>query len=243
MNTSTIHLNADLLQGVTLRTRAADWSERLQTTGLLLPRPNTMEQAWSPASGVAAIHDNLHALRIAEATLLDIQESSLVNRLPIPDAFWGVIMVALLGIILFANALVAWMGPMAVWGGIAFAMSVALFTVVDRRRQAAEVHAQSKRDAAAQALYNAISDIVERNFVAQLDGIRLINTPDLDRMRALEAALSISDPNVDLLQEIRATIAQTESQLAKLLSNPVNSWSNAGLAIDVRAYERAVDKL
>jgi hypothetical protein len=200
-------------------------------------------EEWSPGRSALEAQDALGRLRIAEAALLEAQDASLARRYPVPDALWGLVMLALLGIILFANSLIAWLGPGAIWGGIAFASAVALFTVVDRRIRAAEIAAETLRQEAAEALLTALSQILDRNFVAATPDGRLVSTPDLDRLRNLEEALSLSDPDVALLGRIRGTILAVEGKLSTLLARPLDSWSDAGLQVDVAAYEREVDAL
>ncbi|MFT4977896.1 MAG: hypothetical protein ACI8S6_003803 [Myxococcota bacterium] len=244
MNAPTIRLSGSILHDLTMSSRAPEWAAQLREVGLLQePPPPDAGSDWSPAEGLRDIQTALGVLRVSEAALLEAQEADPLRNLPIPDAVWGLLMVALLGVILFANALVEWLGSGAIWGGLAFAGSVALFTVVDRRRRAAEVTAQERRDAAASRLHEAVSEVVSRNFVAELGEGRLVSTPDLDKLRVLEAALALSDPGTPLLKKIQKQLSKTEGKLTALLTRTPAGWGSTGLAIDVGAYERAVDAL
>jgi len=242
MQATTTRLSTAIFDDLSPGARATAWDARLREAGLLQDVPPEAT-ADSPPGALRAIQDALGVLRIAEAALVEAQEADPTRNLPLPDVFWGAIMVALLGVILFANALVAWLGSFAIWGGIAFAGAVALFTVIDRRRRAAEVAAQERRDEAAAALFSAVESLVARNFVATLPEGPLVSTPDLDRLRVLEAALALSDPSSPIVSRIRADILSAEARLDALLAAPKQGWQTAGLAIDVDAYEREVDAL
>lgn len=243
MRTPTTRLSTAIFNDLSPQTGARVWAEALREAGLLDDVPPSPGEAWSPAGALKAIQASLGELRIAEAALVEAQEADPLKNLPIPDAVWGLVMLALLGVILFANALVAWLGPAAVWGGLAFAGAVALFTVVDRRRRGAEQAAQQRRDAAADALWAHVEDLVTRNGVALVGERVLVSTPDLDQLRALEAALALSDPDAELLGRIRDQLAAAEAALEGLLAHPTAAWRAAGLEIDVDRYEREVDAL
>ncbi|MEL6347498.1 MAG: hypothetical protein AAFV53_30590 [Myxococcota bacterium] len=240
-------LSQALLQQGSPDEPAAVWTERLQEVGLLTWRPaaasDLAPSVWTPNQGICAVQESLSALRVAEVAVSDAREADPFNAIQVPDAIWWLIGGALLSLILFANQLVEVFGPNVVWAGIAFAAATAMYTVFDRRRRAAEIEAQQALDRARAAFFRAIHGLLSRNFVALHGDQLLVSTPDLDRLRTLEAALSLSDPDAQLLIEIRDHITVIEARIQALRSQPPVAWTDEGLSVDVAALEDAVDAL
>ena len=223
----THHLTADLLAPVE---RIPDWTERLADVGLLAglsPHQDGSPQA--EIKGVQALYEQmLQALEIAEQT----------QTIELPDAVWWLVGGALLVIILFAEVLVATLGPGAIVFGMALAIGTALFTLYDRNRRRADAHVRHLES----QLIERIQGVLERNFVIRVGSAVLVSTPDLDALVLLADATAITDPDAALTERIRSQIAQLQDRVESLIGSP-GDWRRQQLSVDLERIQRQLDAL
>lgn len=223
----THHLTADLLAPVE---RIQDWAARLTASGMLAEISDP--QDGSPLVDIAAIqaqHEQLlQAQEMAEQT----------HTIELPDVVWWLVGGALLGIILFAEALIATFGPGAIVVGMALAIGTALFTLYDRNRRLADARVRHLED----QLRHRIQAVLERNFVIRLGEAVLVSTPDLDALVLLADATTITDPDAELTERITSQIAQLQDRVEALIGAP-GDWRRQDLSVDLEHIQQQLDAL
>ena len=223
----THHLTADLLAPVE---RIQDWSARLADAGLLARI--SAPQDGSPLADIAAVKDQLEQMLQAQ----ELAEQT--HTIELPDAVWWVVGGALLVIILFAEALVATLGPGAIVVGMALAIGTALFTLYDRSRRLADARVRHLED----QLRQRLQVVLARNFVIRLGGAVLVSTPDLDALVLLADATAITDPDAELTERITSLIAQLQDQVERLIGAP-GDWHRQELSVDLDTIQQQLDAL
>ena len=211
------------------------WAAVLRDQGLLSVQPGPLapDAAWSPAQGLARVQA---ALKDALAADVAAQADAPTE---LPVAVWALVAGLLLVLILFAPLVVAVLGPGAIWGGLVFAVLVALFTVVDRRRRAAGQAARAARA----VLRAALEDLTARTFVAVVDGTRLVCVPELEQARTLLEALILSDPDAPVRAALQQAVEAAEARLLVLRESPEAPWTDRGLRLDLPHWSDAIDQI
>lgn len=223
----THHLTADLLEPVD---RTQDWTERLAAVGLLAELSPPQDD--SPQADIASI-------QAQHAQVLQAQEmAEQTHTIELPDVVWWLVGGALLGIILFAEVLVATLGPGAIVVGMALAIATALFTLYDRNRRRADAHVRYLED----QLRHRIQQLLERNFVIRAGAAILVSTPDLDALVVLADATAITDPDAALTERIRSQIAQLQERVEALIGSP-GDWRRQELSVDLAHIQQQLDAL
>ena len=223
----THHLTADLLVPVD---RIQDWSTRLADVGLLTQI--SAPQDGSPLADIAAVQDQLEQMLQAQAL------AEQTHTIELPDAVWWLVGGALLVIILFAEALVATLGPGAIVVGMALAIGTALFTLYDRNRRLADARVGQLEA----QLRNRLQVVLAQNFVIRLGGAVLVSTPDLDALVLLADATAITDPDTELTERITSLIAQLQERVEQLIGAP-GDWRRQDLAVDLDVIQQQLDAL
>ena len=223
----THHLTADLLAPVE---HPQDWTTRLADVGLLATLDAPPDG--SPLADIAAVQVRhtqlLQAQAVAEQT----------HTIELPDVVWWLVGGALLGIILFAEVLVATLGPGAIVVGMGLAIGTALFTLYDRSRRRADAHVRHLEG----LLRDDLQVVLARNFVLRLQETTLVSTPDLDALVLLADATALTDPDTELAQRISAQIAQLQDRVESLIATPTD-WRAQGLSVDLARIQQQLDAL
>lgn len=224
---ATHHLTDDLTAPAS---DSSEWRDRLGEVGLLVPISPPDDD--SPHAAIAAIQHDLSLLDEAR------EQAAQVKTIELPDVVWWLVGGALLSIILFAEALVAALGPAAIWGGLILAIGTALFTFYDRNRRKADAHVRY----IVGRLVADIEALLARNFVIRLGGSVLVCTPDLDELVLLADATALTDPDAAVTQRITAQIAGLQEQVESLIARP-GAWRHQNLSVDIAAIQRELDAL
>ena len=233
-------LDSSLTRDVPPGAPAMAWRARLSRVGLLRP-VDLPDGGWSPQSGMADVQRALAELEAAEAALAEAQAKNPLAKVQLPPLLWGVVGAILIGILLFAEVAVAYLGPWAIWGGIGFAVVVAGWTVVERKLVDPSLKPRLK--AAQQALRAALDALVARDFVAVVGPDLLLSTPTLDRLRGMADALRSADPDALILTGMQAEIDVTQARLDGHLAAQTAPWTDAGLSPDIDRWQREIDAL
>ncbi len=224
---ATHHLTDELLE---ILPDPADWRARLDEAGLLSPVSPPDDD--SPHAAIAAIQHDLSLLD--EARGLAAQ----TKTIELPGIVWWVVGGALLIIILFAEALVATLGPAAIWGGLALAIGTALFTWYYRERRKADAHVRYIEG----RLISDIEVLLSQSFVIRLGGNVLVSTPDLDALVLLADATALTDPDAEITRRITAQIAGLQERVEGLIAEP-GVWRRQDLSVDLESIQRELDAL
>lgn len=224
---ATHHLTDDLTAPAS---DSSEWRQRLDTVGLLVPISPPDED--SPHAAIAAIQNDLSLLHEAR------EQAAQVQTIELPDVVWWLVGGALLSIILFAEALVAALGPAAILGGLVLAIGTALFTFYDRNRRKADAHVRY----IVGRLIADIEALLARNFVIRLGGNVLVCTPDLDDLVLLADATALTDPDAAVTHRINARIAGLQEQVESLIAQP-GAWRHQQLSVDIDTIQRELDAL
>jgi len=233
-------LDSSLTRDVPEGAPALAWRSRLSRVGLLRP-VDAPTDGWSPQGVMVTVQGALTELEAAEAALAAAQAKNPLARVQLPPLLWGVVGAVLLGILLFAEVAVAYLGPWAIWGGIGFAVLVAGWTVVERRLVDPSVKPRLR--AAQASLRAAVDDLLAHDFVAVVGPDLLISTPGLDRLRGMADALQSADPDARLLLGMQAEIDQTQARLDAHLAAPTAPWTGDGLSPDIERWQKQIDAL
>ena len=209
---------------------SSEWHPRLDAMGLLVPV--SPPDADSPHAAIAAIQHALSLLHEAR------EQAAQVQTIELPDVVWWLVGGALLSIILFAEALVAALGPAAIWGGLVLAIGTALFTFYDRNRRRADAHVRY----IVGRLIADIEALLARNFVIRLGGNVLVCTPDLDDLVLLADATALTDPDAAVTHRINTQIAGLQEQVEALIARP-GAWRHQSLSVDIATIQREIDAL
>ncbi|MFT5682888.1 MAG: hypothetical protein ACI8RZ_003812 [Myxococcota bacterium] len=224
---ATHHLTTDLLEPTEDPTQ---WRPRLDAVGLLAPVSTPDDEA--PQAAIVAIQRDMSLLDEAR------QRAAEVTTIELPDVVWWLVGGALLSIILFAEALVATLGPVAILGGLVLAIGTALFTFYDRNRRKAEAHVRY----IVGRLRADIEVLLTRSFVIRLGGNVLVSTPDLDDLVLMADATALTDPGAEITRRITNQIAELQDRVESLIAQP-GAWRRQELSVDLDTIQREIDAL
>jgi hypothetical protein len=235
-------LDTLLAEDVPADAPAGAWRQQLEHAGVLgeVGPAVVVASAWSPASALKSIQGALSELERAESALASARAAHPLARVKVPDLAWLLIGAVLLFILLFAEVAVAALGDWAIWGGIAFAILVAAWTVVERRLQDPALRPALK--AAQQAMHAAVGDLLDRSFVAVVGDHVLVNTPHLGRLRGVAEALRSAEPDAPVLPDLDGAVEAAQRQVDVLVASPVAPWSDQGIAPDTAVWLARIDQ-
>lgn len=216
------------------------WRRWLDQRGLLLALGPTAANPASPVALIQRIQAHLSALEDAEDALEAARAKNPLARIELPPLVWAGVGVILLAFILAAEAVVALLGPWAIWAGLALSVAVATWTILERKLVDPQVRVRLRQ--AQDTLDATVQELEQRSFVVRLDRRVLVHTPHLARLQALAEGLRAAEMPSPVLPALESEIAATQETLDRYLTDPPKRWTEDGLAVDAEAWQQRVDQ-
>ena len=234
-----VSLSTELPELLSADAGAAAWRRQLDAHGLLEPVHRHPRLSRAVVDGIEGLHAALGALEQVERELAAARAANPLAGVKLPDLVWVLVGGALLFIVLFAEVAIAWLGDAAIWGGIALAVAVATWTVIERRISDPSIRPRLEQQR--RALRAAVEHLVSQTFVVRLGTRVVVCTPQLDRLRGMTEALRAATPGSPLLGPMDADIARCQDAIDQLLDSDPEGWPSAVPAPDVEGWLRRID--
>lgn len=218
---------------------ARAWRAWADHRGLSLALGAKPADADSPLALLHRIQEHLRALEVAEKALEAAKAKNPLARIELPPALWAIVGIILLTLILAAEAVVALLGPWAIWAGLALAVATATWTILERKL--VDPTTRLRVSQAQDALFAATTELEGRSFVARLDRRVVVHTPHLARLVALAEGLRAAEPDAPVLPALDAAVAEAQARLDALLQQPPKRWTADGLEVDVEQWVQQID--
>jgi len=213
---------------------ATDWRSALESVGLIHQLPNGHSLV---IQQIQRVQDALTDFEQTEGSYARTHND---NRRPsnLPVIAWAALMIALLFMIVLPQVLIDLLGPGVVPVGIAGAVGVAIYTIIDHKKRK---EAGPLFDARAR-LEDHTRALLDLDFVVALNDQCIESTPSLNGLCWLVEALESSDPECDLLKKLRTEVNRIQQRLDMMRLKP--DWStNPEISVDLSAWQEKVNQM